>query len=165
MTERDGDARTTRWREFRRGLAETRRYVLSHHEPRNWNRCFAVSVPWRNKEHPVQVCARCAGIYPGIAVGILACAAGVIPHGAIPVLVGALPVFALADWGRTAYTRRTGRNLVRATTGFLLGIGYGCGLVGLTYPSLRPTVVTVGILYAGVASVALLAAETDFEGD
>ncbi|WP_137285292.1 DUF2085 domain-containing protein [Halorussus salinisoli] len=163
--ERDGDVWTTRWREFRQGLGETRRYALSHHEPGDWDRCFAVSVPWRNRERPVQVCARCAGIYPGIAFGVLACVLGLLPRESIPVLVGVLPVFALADWSRTAYTHRTGHNLSRATTGLSLGIGYGCGLVGLTQQSLRPVVVAVGVVYAGIACVALVAEKIRSEND
>ena len=54
--------------EFREGVAETRRYLLSHHEPEEFDRCYAPSVRGRR----VHLCARCCGVYPGIAAGLLA---------------------------------------------------------------------------------------------
>ncbi len=59
---------TARRSEVRAGLAETRRYLLSHHKPEEWNRCHAVGIPGRKR--PLRLCARCSGIYPGIALGV-----------------------------------------------------------------------------------------------
>jgi len=137
-------------RELRRGLRETGRYLLSHHEPGERDRCHAVWLPGRDR--PVRLCARCAGVYPGIALGVAAAATAPVPT--LP-LVALLPAPALADWATTALAGRRGSNAVRTLTGVALGAGYGVGLVALTRPPLRPPVVAVGVAYALLAGALL----------
>lgn len=108
------------WAEFRDGLAETRRYLLSHHEPEDHYRTYVVGLFGRR----VRLCARCTGIYPGILAGILAWAAGPGVLTSIA-LVYALPLPALAEWTATRVTPRRGTNAVRTATGLLLGYAYG----------------------------------------
>lgn len=54
--------------ELETGLTRTRRYLLSHHEPEDYHKC------WRLQAfgHHHHLCARCTGIYPGILAGLLA---------------------------------------------------------------------------------------------
>lgn len=135
--------------EFRSGLRETRRYLLSHHEPGEWYRCYQPVVLGRR----VRLCARCSGIYPGIAAGLLAYALGP-PSLASIVIVASLPLPALVDWTLTTFTQRRGYNPVRTATGLLLGYAYGIGF-GLLLGDLDLRVVLVGVGYA-VAATALL---------
>jgi len=133
------------------GIAETRRYLLSHHEPGEWDRCHAITVPGRKR--PIRLCARCSGIYPGIALGIGLVSTGALP--VIPWLVAVLPAFALVEWARTQFTPRGGSNAARTTTGFMLGFGYGIGLLGVLRGESRIGILLVGVGYAVLASGAL----------
>jgi uncharacterized membrane protein len=135
------------------GLTGTREYLLSHHEPADYDRCYA--VPFRGRR--VRLCARCSGIYPGIAAGVAAAyVAGL--GGSLLLLVAAIsPAFTLVDWARTAFTRATGSNPMRTATGALLGFGYGAAVVGfLTSFDLR--LLGVAAVYGGLAA-GLLAVE------
>jgi uncharacterized membrane protein len=137
------------WAELRTGLVETRRYLLSHHEPEDYDRTYAVRVFGRRE----RLCARCTGVYPGILAGLLA---GFLEPGplASTALLLVVPLPALVDWTLTRFTPRAGHNLVRTATGLLLGYGYGLGLVALLLRGdLR--VLAIGAGY-GLLSAALL---------
>jgi uncharacterized membrane protein len=149
MTSDGGDGVST-LAEMRTALAETRRYLLSHHEPQNYHRCHRLEVRGR----PVHLCARCSGVYPGIAVGIGLFFADVLTPVQL-VLVACLPLPALLDWCLTHFRPPDGSNAVRTVTGGLLGVGYGLGL-GLLLVDREPAVLGVGIVYGLVAAVALM---------
>ena len=134
--------------EFREGVAETRRYLLSHHEPEEFDRCYAPAVRGRR----VRLCARCSGVYPGIAAGLAAVAVGPPAPTGIG-LVALLPLAALAEWSVTAFTA-WGTNPGRTATGALLGYGYGLGAGLLVGGDLR--VLAIGAVY-GLAALGLLA--------
>lgn len=137
------------WDEVRAALAATRPYVLSHHEPEEWDRCYAPSVG----SHRVRLCARCLGIYPGIVAGIVASLlASPLPTGLW--VVAGLPLPALVDWTATAFTDRSGWNSVRTATGVLLGYAYAVGL-GLVLGDMDLRVILVGIGYGAVATTLL----------
>ncbi|SFS42555.1 DUF2085 domain-containing protein [Halostagnicola kamekurae] len=145
--------------ELRTGLARTWPYLLSHHLPSERHRCYAPVVFGRQ----IHVCARCLGIYPGILVAVLA---SVLEGGVASQSLTGLPVVllfplpALIDWTLTTFTDRRGYNPVRTATGFLLGIGYGSGLLGLLLAGdLR--VIAVGIGYGVAAGVLLSISLTD----
>lgn len=144
--------------ELRRGLAETRGYVLSHHVPAERDRCYAPVAFGRR----VHVCARCVGIYPGIAAALLAYALGPPRLVGLPV-VALLPAPALVDWAVTAWTGRRGYNPVRTATGFLLGYGYGAGLATLLLEG-NPAVLAIGVAYAFLAGALLYARRADADG-
>lgn len=140
-------------REFEAGLAATREYVLSHHARDERHRCYAPTLFGRQ----VHLCARCSGVYPGIALGLLAGLAG--PTG-LPelVLIAVLPIGALVDWTTTEFTGRQGSNVVRTATGALLGFAYGLGLVALFLEG-QLLVLAIGFGYALVAGGLLVVAD------
>lgn len=142
-------------RELRRGLAHTRRYLLSHHEPDEYHRCHRLSVDGRT----VYVCARCSGVYPGILAGLALVGTGTAPA-TWPWLAVVGPAPALVDWAVTTLTDRRGSNRVRTATGALLGTGYGVAVVWvLTAWPLWLLIVATG--YGGVAAVLLARARHD----
>lgn len=135
--------------ELEAGLAETRTYLLSHHEPAQYHRCYRLSVRGRT----VRLCARCLGIYPGIAIGVAAAATDVAPN-VQPAMVLLFPALALVDWTVTTFTATGGANGIRTGSGLFLGIAYGLGLWMLLVDGVI-WVVLVGLGYGGVAAVLL----------
>lgn len=134
--------------ELRAGVAETRRYLLSHHPPSEYHRCYSPSVGGRR----IHVCARCLGVYPGIVVGILT--AMFLLNDVPLALVALLPLPALCDWGLTTFRSARGYNAVRTITGASLGYGYGFGLVLLLIDG-RLRVLAIGVGYAVLAGALL----------
>lgn len=140
--------------ELAAGLRATGEYVLSHHEREHWDRCHAVPVPGLDAR--VRLCARCTGVYPGVAAGVLAAGWGVVPVTVL--LVAVLPAATVAERLAEAApgVAYDGRNWVRTATGALLGVAYGLGLVGLVgRPATRGWVLAVGAGYAVVAAALL----------
>lgn len=134
---------------IRTALSETRGYLLSHHTPDERYRCYAPVVFGRR----VHLCARCLGIYPGIALGVLAALFG-LPTVADIAVVAFLPIPALLDWAATTFTDRRGHNALRTASGGLLGFAYGVGLVSLFVDG-DVRVLAVGVVYAAIAGVLL----------
>jgi uncharacterized membrane protein len=145
------------WGEIRRGLARTRPFLLSHHSPAEYDRCYAPVVRGRT----VRLCARCAGIYPGIVAGLWAFVGAPAPLRGVA-LVAVLPLPALLDWGASALTAWRGSNPGRTATGVLLGYGYGLGLLHL-FVGGSVVVVGIGVCY-GVLAAALLSREASTAG-
>lgn len=135
--------------ELKDGLAETRKYILSHHEPENHHRCYT----FRIRDRPIRLCARCSGIYPGIGVGLLMYHSEAVASQHL-VLIAVLPAFALADWAIVSFTRLRGLNSVRTATGLLLGVAYGLGLARVILAG-EPVVIAFGIGYGGIAALLL----------
>ncbi|MFC7071662.1 DUF2085 domain-containing protein [Halovenus rubra] len=135
--------------EIQSALDETCQYLLSHHEPSDYHRCYTLQI----RGHSVHLCARCLGLYPGIAVGVGCFLTNLFS----PIhffLVALLPLPALIDWSVTHLLAPEGSNTVRTITGGLLGIGYGIGL-GYVLVERAPTVVVIGLFYAVAAGVVL----------
>jgi len=137
------------WQEFRTGVARTRRYILSHHEPCRWYRCYNVGLFGRR----VRLCARCSGIYPGIIAGLLAYVVYTVPINMLYIIAIA-PLPALIDWSLTTFTAHRGTNSVRTITGLLLGYGYGLG-IGQVFINNNYQVIIIGIIYGAVAAALL----------
>ena len=136
--------------ELRAGLAKTAPFLLSHHLPAERHRCYA-PVIFGKRRH---ICARCLGIYPGIAIGVLAHVLfAPVAYDFLLVLV--LPLPALVDWTVTTFTARAGSNSVRTTTGLALGFAYGQGL-SLLFLAGDIRILAVGATYALAAGVLLV---------
>ena len=138
--------------EFVSGLSASREYLLSHHPRSERHRCYAPELLGRR----VHLCARCSGVYPGIALGVVAASLGPSFLASLT-LVTFLPMFALLDWAFSAFTSRRGSNLRRTGTGAGLGYAYGVGLVMLFVEG-HLAVLAVGVAY-GTAAFGLLSLE------
>lgn len=137
--------------ELREGLAATWPYLLSHHPPSQYHRCWSLSLAGRK----IHLCARCSGIYPGILLGLVTYWVGPAAAASLAV-VALLPAPALLDWAVTAFTSRKGSNLLRTATGLTLGYAYGLGLAHLASGDIR--VLAIGLPYAVAAALLLRAA-------
>lgn len=146
------------WTAVRAGLAETRPYLLSHHEPSEHYRCYAPVLLGRR----VHLCARCSGVYPGITAGLLAVLVGP-PSLASLTVVAVLPLPALGDWAATTFTARRGSNPIRTATGAALGYGYAVGL-GRLFLAGDLRVLAIGAVY-GLVAAGLLARSRADDGD
>ncbi|MFC6974868.1 DUF2085 domain-containing protein [Halomicroarcula sp. GCM10025709] len=144
-------AGSRRLAELRRGLAATAPYLLSHHRTDERHRCHRIRVSGRE----VAVCARCAGVYPGIVAGVVLFVLGAWSGLWAPLVVFG-PAPALADWAVTTVTDRRGHNAVRTATGALLGVAYGVALPWvLTTATIWPVAVAVGYGTAAAVGLAL----------
>ena len=96
-------------------------FLLAHHRPEEYDRCYALGG--------VHLCARCAGLYPVLALVLGLQLAGVV--GAVRAewaVLYLLPVPAVFSWARRRLTGAAGSNPVSTLTGALLGVALGRGL-------------------------------------
>jgi uncharacterized membrane protein len=141
------DRRTLR-NGLKTGLVATAPYVLSHHREGD-HRCYVLSVRGRR----LRLCARCSGVYPGIALGVFAWATSALAPLEF-LVVATLPAVGLGHWTYVAATDDPGDNRVRTLSGLCIGVGYGLAVPWfLTTFDLR--LVAVGVAYALAAAVAL----------
>ncbi|MBD3406832.1 MAG: DUF2085 domain-containing protein [Candidatus Lokiarchaeota archaeon] len=103
-------------------LKESIHMFISHHPPSLYSHCLRVQVLGRS----IYFCGRCTGIYGGLGLGIL---------GLVMLNIQLTPdwlwflvalVFGHAtvvDWMSQRLTPRKTTNLIRASTGFLSGLG------------------------------------------
>jgi uncharacterized membrane protein len=136
--------------EIKKGLAETQQYLLSHHQRSEWYRCYAPVL----FDRQLHICARCSGVYPGIAIGIFT----FISNYTIPFQfywISILPAPALIDWTLTSLVDYRGYNLVRTTTGLLLGYAYGLGTC-LLFGDLKLRLLIIGFGYGILASTLII---------
>lgn len=97
-------------------------FWLSHHHPDEWDRCYLVG--------PVRVCARCLGVYPTLAVAVVAQVAFGAPldhPGDLPFVLG-LTAPATLDWAFGRFRPHALTNLWRTFTGVVLGLALGRSL-------------------------------------
>ena len=117
------------------GIRSTWPYLLSHHEPKEYYRCYKLGK--------VRICARCVGIYAGLATGFLLHTHFVNAW----LLPAVLPAFSITDWVLTRLTGCRGMNLVRSATGFLLGFAFIIGIFMLSrYPALLLAAAGYGLI-------------------
>ena len=104
------------------------RFLLAHHGYFEFDRCLRLRIC----EKEVFFCARCSGIYVGIAVSAIAAMNGLMfPPKAIAALL-LLPAPAFLDWGLHVFGVSFGSNFLRVSSGVLLGVGYAGYAVSLT---------------------------------
>ncbi|TXT55188.1 MAG: conserved membrane protein of unknown function [Candidatus Thorarchaeota archaeon] len=103
-------------------LKESIHMFISHHPPSLFGHCLRVRVLGRS----IYFCGRCTGIYGGLAIGIVTLA--LLDFSLTPdwfwFLVSLVFGHAtVVDWMSQRLTPRKTTNLVRASTGFLSGLG------------------------------------------
>lgn len=137
--------------EFNKGLTETFKYVLSHHEPAEYYKCFH----WRITGNDLYVCSRCLGVY----IGIISCLAFGVSKFLSPLLsiiiLAIFPSLALLDWALSTFTGSKGHNLIRFTSGLLLGVAYCLGILMILSNIMALYVILVGLCYICMAFVLL----------
>ena len=133
--------------ELREAVRESKEYLLSHHKEDERHRCYSVKGQ--------EVCARCTGIYPGIAAGMLLNFSN--PVSAVASLPAAVAVEKFGEVKGAKFS-----NPFRTFTGLLLGTAYGVGLVELLYGS-QTVVLGIGAFYGAVGLLLLKKTEADLK--
>jgi uncharacterized membrane protein len=128
---------------------------LAHHRPEAAERCVHLPLgPVR-----IALCARCIGLYPALAVVLVAQGAARLGRaGAVDwwLCLSGLPP-ALLDWGLSVLGRARGTNAMRALTGVVLGVSLGRGFwLYFRDPRCEIFWVQLGLLAAGVLAFALI---------
>jgi uncharacterized membrane protein len=95
--------------------------LLSHHPPSMYGHCLRLTFRGRS----LYFCARCTGMYGGLAIGIVALL--LLPITLEPSWLWFLVALAIGfstviDWMSQRLTPRKTTNFVRATTGFMSGL-------------------------------------------
>ncbi|MFB6284234.1 MAG: DUF2085 domain-containing protein [Halobacteria archaeon] len=138
--------------EFKKGMRRTGRYVLSHHLPDQYHKCYSIRILGKR----LHICARCTGVYIGILSAAFVSFFTQLIQANPYLFVVVFPVFALMDWSLTSFTGWRGRNLIRTVTGIFLGFGYISGLVLLFTTQDWPVSLASAVMYGCVAGILIL---------
>jgi uncharacterized membrane protein len=130
------------------GIREALPYLLSHHEPNEYHKCYRLSIGGRQ----LRLCARCSGLYPGLIAGIAVALLVPTARWILPAIV-VLPAPAIGHWVWTHTTEQAGHNGVRTLTGLLVGLAYGLGVVRFfaTFPN--PALFALALCYGAITGV------------
>lgn len=128
-------------------LKETSKYILSHHQPEEYYKCYSLNI--LNKK--IHICSRCLGIYAGILIGVIFFHPDNQNLIDYYLLLTGLPLFTLIDWSVSAFKIHRSYNVVRTVFGVLLGISYFIGLIILlkTFPNYY--IIGIGLAYSLIA--------------
>ena len=126
--------------EIKVGLKETSKYVLSHHPPNEYFKCYSLMIG--NKK--IYFCARCLGIYLGIFLGIIIYSYELFIDRYYAFII-IFPIFTFIDWAISGSKINRSYNYVRTFFGILLGIAYILGLILFieTFPNIFLTIVVL----------------------
>lgn len=146
------------FKEIKIALKETSRYILSHHQPEEYYKCYSLTI----LDQKIHVCSRCLGIYFGILMGIGIFPIDILNSRSFYLLIAILPLFTLIDWSVSAFKIHKSYNTVRTGFGALLGISYSIGLIIFfkTFPNYY--IIVVGLVYA-LISLLLLRKQRELE--
>lgn len=134
-------------KELKKGVGETSKYILSHHEKEDYYKCYLLKI----KNRHVAFCSRCLGIYLGILLGILVLNFQILDKNFSYLIISFFPLFALIDWSISAFTKSKSNNFIRTSSGVFLGIAYAFGffLFFKTFPNYF--ILSIGFFYAIIA--------------
>jgi len=102
--------------------------LAAHHPKHKLDHTLHVGLAGKS----LYLCTRCTGVAAGVAAVFTSAVLGLTvssPH--VFVLVGFLPVFAVADWFTQSARLRQSTTPMRLATGFLLGVSEGFALLFL----------------------------------
>lgn len=144
----DPEPETSLRAELADGIGEALPYLLSHHEPSEYHKCYRLSVGSRQ----LRLCARCSGLYPGIVAGIVVAFTFPAAWWLLPI-IAVFPAPAIGHWVWTHSADIPGHNGVRTVTGLLVGFAYGLGFVRFfaTFPN--PVLLALPLCYAAITAV------------
>ncbi|WP_394697794.1 DUF2085 domain-containing protein [uncultured Methanomethylovorans sp.] len=128
-------------------LKETSKYILSHHQPNEYYKCYSLSV----LNQKIYICSRCFGIYVGILTGIIIFNPVIQNLRYYYLLIAVLPIFTLIDWSISAFKIYRSHNIVRTGSGVLLGISYSSGLIILFKSFPNYYIIGIGLVYTLIA--------------
>ena len=121
-----------------------RDYVLSHHEPGDYDRCLEL----RFRSHTCHFCARCAGWYVSFCSYWASLLLGVQGIAAVvDSLLVLLPFPAVLEWSLHKLNLWQGTNVTRVASGLPLGLGFAGILWAITYSPWSPLPWAVIVLY------------------
>lgn len=126
--------------------------MISHHPPSMYSHCLRLSFFGRS----MYFCARCTGIYGGLAIGIVILLVLNVPlaPGWLWFMIAlALGFATVSDWMTQRLAPRKTRNLVRVSTGFLSGLGLA---IVFLLADLLYMLLTLGVMMASVGIVGVL---------
>jgi uncharacterized membrane protein len=95
-----------------------KKYILSHHLPKDYKRC----LKFRINKKAYFICSRCFGLYLGFFIFLVLFYIFQIPS--FTFILYLFPIPALVDWSMYRFNIYQGTNSSRIITGFLLGITY-----------------------------------------
>jgi len=113
------------FQEVRLGIRKTSNYILSHHEPNEYYKCYNLNIKNKN----IYFCSRCVGIYIGIIVGLILNNINLINKENYYLIIILFPIFALIDWSIDAFTEYDNNKFLSSISGIFLGIAYILGVL------------------------------------
>jgi len=135
--------------------------LLSHNTPENLDRTIHIRFWGRN----IYFCARCTGTYSGILIILSAWLLGFdFPTWLYLPLFSILPIPATADWITQSCNLRVSRNLIRTSTGCLLGVSQGLLLLMLVNGMFYLLLQALAIIGIYLILIYLIAWKTRFLG-
>jgi len=91
--------------------------LLAHHEPAEYNHTVNV--------RGIRLCARCTGVYLGIFLALCLVCSGWTPQDYyLTVIAFLLPLPAMVDWTAHMLAGFGGSNIVRVSSGLMIGFAY-----------------------------------------
>ena len=100
---------------------EIRKCLLSHHEPKDYNRCFLIK--FGDKKY--YICSRCSGWYISFILFWIILLIGIdfiLSYKTI--ILYLFPIPAIVDWSLHRFRIYDGNNFSRILTGFLIGLTF-----------------------------------------
>lgn len=133
-------------------IKESVHIMLSHHPPSLYGHCLRVSV----FGHSLYLCARCAGIYGGLLIGIaflFLTSVPLTPPWFWFLLAVGFGMATVTDWVTQRLTYRKTTNHVRAISGFISGIGLSIIFMLANFFYMLFALVIMSITIAGVSVI------------
>ena len=125
-------------------LKKNKRYLLSHHLPKDNNRCLTAAT--------TKICARCAGIYISIIISILF-TEQILSQ---PILVlFAIP--GLVEWTAHRWKGISLNAEILFVNGFLMGVAYSYFLFNILRNQITIEMISIVAIYFGIFTLIILA--------
>ncbi len=124
------------------------KYLLSHHLPKEYNRCFLIK--FRNRK--IRICSRCSGWYISFLLfWFLLLMGSDFLLNYKNIILYLFPIPAIIDWSLHRFKIHEGNNFSRIITGFLIGLTFATLLYSFIINPLDINFWIVSILYASMS--------------